>query len=252
MNYSFEDIKDSVVIITGSGRGIGKAMAELFAANGAKVCITDIDEDVCKETAAEVAKLGGETMAHVCDITKTEQCDALAAVVKEKWGKIDTLVNNAGITKDGLFLRMKDEQWDFIINVNLNGTFKMTRAAVNVMRKAKKGSIINLTSLARIGQPGQTNYSAAKNGVVGFTNALAKEIAGYGIRVNAIAPGFIETRLTDAIPDKIQEDMVKQIPLKRTGQPIDIANVALFLASDLSAYVTAQTIDVNGGLYSAS
>ena len=248
MKYGFEDIKDQVVIVTGSGRGIGRATAELFASHGARVVVSDIDQDVCNEAAAEISKSGAEVLPIVCNITDKTQVDDMMAKTAEKWGQIDCLVNNAGITKDGLFLRMKPEQWQFIIDVNLTGTYNCSHAAVNIMRKKKKGTIINLSSLARVGNPGQVNYSAAKAGVVGFTAALAREIGSMGIRVNAVAPGFVETRLTDAIPDKIQTEMVKGIALKRTGLPIDIANPILFLASEMSSYVTGIVIDVNGGI----
>ena len=248
MAYQFEDIKDTVVIVTGSGRGIGKGIAELFADYGANIVISDIDEDVCKATAEEIKKRGVDAIGVVCDVTKQDQVVNLADKAIEKWGKIDTLVNNAGITKDGLFLRMKKEQWQMVLDINLTGTFYCAHAVINHMRKARKGSIINISSIARIGNPGQTNYSASKAGVVGFTAALAKEVAPFGVRVNCVAPGFVETRLTDAIPDKIKEQMKKQIPLGRTGQPEDIAKPILFLASDLSSYMVGQTLDVNGGI----
>ena len=248
MAYQFEDIKDTVVIVTGSGRGIGKGIAELFADYGANIVISDIDEDVCKATAEEIKKRGVDAIGVVCDVTKQDQVVNLADKAIEKWGKIDTLVNNAGITKDGLFLRMKKEQWQMVLDINLTGTFYCAHAVINHMRKARKGSIINISSIARIGNPGQTNYSASKAGVVGFTAALAKEVAPFGVRVNCVAPGFVETRLTDAIPDKIKEQIKKQIPLGRTGQPEDIAKPILFLASDLSSYMVGQTLDVNGGI----
>ncbi|MCB1175395.1 MAG: 3-oxoacyl-ACP reductase FabG [Leptospiraceae bacterium] len=249
MKYNFEDIKDQVVLVTGSGRGIGRATAELFASMGARVVISDMDEEVCNQAATEISqKTGSETMHVVCNITNREQVDAMFQAIVDKWGQIDCVINNAGITKDGLFLRMKPEQWNFIIDVNLTGTYQVSHAAVQHMRKKKSGTIINMSSIARGGNPGQVNYSAAKAGIVGFTAALAKEIAPMGIRVNCIAPGFIDTRLTDAIPDKMAEQMVAAIPMKRKGQPEDIARVCLFLASELSGYVTGQVIDVNGGL----
>ena len=247
MAYAFEDIKGASVIVTGSGRGIGKGIAELFIEHGAKVVITDIDADVVKSTTEELSKKG-EAIGIVCDVTNEEQVNKLIDETVEKFEGIDVLVNNAGITKDGLFLRMKLEQFQIVNKINVEGTFLCTKAAVNKMRKAKKGSIINISSIARMGSPGQTNYSASKAAVVGFTRSLAKEIAGYGIRVNCVAPGFVETRLTDAIPDKIRDGMIDSIPLKRTGQPLDIANPILFLASEMSAYITGQTLDVNGGL----
>ncbi|RME90034.1 MAG: 3-oxoacyl-ACP reductase FabG [Candidatus Hydrogenedentota bacterium] len=248
MAYQFEDIKDSVAIVTGSGRGIGKEIAHLFAQHGAKVVVSDIDADVCEAAAKEIADEGGEVMHVVCDITKMDQVENLMKQTIDKWGKIDHLINNAGITKDGLFLRMKPEQWNFVVNINLTGTYNCCFAAVNYMRKARKGNIINLSSIARHGNPGQANYAAAKAGIVGLTKSLAKELAPMGIRVNCVAPGFVHTRLTDAIPEKIREEMIKQIPLKRTGEPIDIAKPILFLCSDLAGYITGQVLDVNGGL----
>lgn len=247
MAYAFEDIKDASVIVTGSGRGIGKGIAALFIEHGAKVVITDIDADVVKFTTEELSKKG-EAIGIVCDVTNEEQVNKLVDETVEKFGGLDVLVNNAGITKDGLFLRMKLEQFQIVNKINVEGTFLCSKAVVNKMRKARKGSIINISSVARMGSPGQTNYSASKAAVVGFTKSLAKEIAGYGIRVNCVAPGFVETRLTDVIPDKIRENMIDSIPLKRTGQPLDIANPILFLASEMSAYMTGQTLDVNGGL----
>ena len=248
MAYQFEDIKDSVVIVTGSGRGIGRGTAKLFAEHGAKVVVHDIDADVAKEAEEEIKAMGVETMSAVCDVRDREAVNKMITDTVEKFGKLDTLVNNAGITKDGLFLRMKEEDLNFILDVNINGTFFAAQAAANVMRKARKGSIINLSSLVRNGAPGQTNYSTAKAGVAGFTRALAKEIAAYGIRVNCVAPGFVVTRLTDAVPEKMREAYKKQIPLGRTGEAEDIAKPILFLASDLSSYMTGQVLDVNGGL----
>ncbi len=249
MKYAFEDIKDMVVVITGSGRGIGRATAELFAEHGAKVVVSDIDQDVCDQAAKEIAqKTGAEVLGVVCNITKMDQVEAMMQQVVDKFGRIDALVNNAGITKDGLFIRMKPEQWNFIIDVNLNGTYNCTFAAVNHMRKAKKGVIVNLTSIARFGNPGQANYSAAKAGVVGFTNTLAKELGPMGIRANAVSPGFVETRLTDAIPDKIKEEITERIPLRRKGVPADIGHAVLFLCSNLSSYVSGATLEVNGGI----
>lgn len=250
MKYQFEDLKDAVVIITGSGRGIGKGIAEVFADFGSKIVITDIDENTAKETAAEIAKKGVETLSYVCDVSKFDQVEAMMVDVAAKWGKIDVLVNNAGITQDGLFLRMKPEQWQKVLDINLTGTYNCTSAAVNVMRKAKKGAIINISSIAAGGNPGQANYSASKAGVIGFTKALGKELAPMGIRVNAIAPGFIQTAMTDKIPEKLREMMLQAIPMKRPGQPEDIAKAIVFLASELSSYITAQVIDVNGGLAS--
>lgn len=247
-SYSFSDIKDQVVIITGSGRGIGKATAKLFAAQGAKVALTDLDEDVLQESLGEIQKEGGEAHAIVADVSKKEDAERLVLEVYEKWGKIDCLVNNAGITRDTLFIRMKPDVWQKVIDVNLGGTFYCSQAAVKYMRKARKGSIINFTSLARHGNPGQANYSAAKAGIFGLTKTLAMELGPMGIRVNCISPGFIETRLTDAIPDKIVEQFKSRIPLQRVGKPEEVAMTVLFLASKMSSYVSGIALDVTGGI----
>ena len=247
-SYSFSDIKDQVVIITGSGRGIGKATAKLFAAHGAKVALTDIDEDVLQETLKEIQKGGCEVHAIVADVSKEQDAGRLVSEVHEKWGKIDCLVNNAGITRDTLFIRMKPDVWQKVIDVNLGGTFYCSHAAVKYMRKARKGSIINFTSMVRNGNPGQANYSAAKAGILGFTKTLAMELGPMGIRVNCVSPGFIETRLTEAIPEKLVEQFKSRIPLQRSGQPEEVAMTVLFLASKMSSYVSGIALDVTGGI----
>lgn len=248
MAVGIEDLKDKVVIVTGSGRGIGKGIAEAFADAGSKVVISDIDQETAENTAKEISAKGVETLSTVCDVSNKEQVDALIKATVDKFGKIDVVVNNAGITMDGLFLRMKPEQWQKVIDINLTGTYLVTHAAVNVMRKVKSGSIINISSVNALGSPGQANYSATKAGVVGFTKALGKELAGMGIRVNAIAPGFIETPMTAKIPEKLATEMIKNIPIGHIGQPEDIAKPILFLASDMSSYVTGEVLNVNGGL----
>ncbi len=248
MAIGLQDLKDKVVIVTGSGRGIGKGIAEAFAEVGSKVVISDIDAETAANTAKEIAGKGVETLSAVCDVSNREQVDKLINATVEKFGKIDVVVNNAGITMDGLFIRMKQDQWQKVIDINLTGTFNVTHAAVNVMRKVKSGCIINISSVNALGAPGQANYSATKAGVIGFTKALAKEIAGMGIRVNAIAPGFIETPMTAKIPEKMAEEMIKAIPIGHIGQPLDIAKPILFLASDMASYVTGEVINVNGGL----
>ena len=248
MKYTFQDIAGQVVVVTGAGRGIGKETAKLFSENGAKVALCDIDEQVVAGAGNEIREGGGEVLSLVCDITERSSVDSMTKKVFETWGRIDCLVNNAGITKDGLFFRMKPDDWEFIIKANLTGTYHCSQSAVNYMRKQRKGNIINLSSLARTGNPGQVNYSAAKAGVVGFTKALARELASFNIRVNCVAPGYVETRLTEAIPDKLKDEMVKRIPLGRKGQPIDIAGPILFLASELSSYMTGQVLNVSGGV----
>ncbi len=243
------DLKGKTAIITGSARGIGKAIAEKLAQAGANVLINDISEEQARQTAEEISKkYSVETIYYACDISKEEQAENLIQTCKEKWGKVDILVNNAGITRDTLLLRMTKEQWDQVINVNLTGTFLCTKAAFKIMMNQRSGVIINISSIAgENGNIGQANYSASKAGVIGFTKSVAIEGAARGVRCNAIAPGFIQTAMTDAIPDKIKEKMIASIPLKRPGQPEDVANCVLFLCSDLSSYITGQIIDVNGG-----
>ncbi|MEM7181566.1 MAG: 3-oxoacyl-ACP reductase FabG [Spirochaetota bacterium] len=248
MSNYFSDLKDKVVVITGSGRGIGKGIAEEFANAGSKLVINDINQETAEATASEFGAKGVETLAIACDISKQEQVQDFFKQIVEKWGKVDVLINNAGITQDTLFLRMKLEQWQRVIDINLTGTFLCTHAAIKYMSKAKSGNIINISSINRLGQAGQANYSASKAGVVGFSKTIAKEFASRSIRCNVIAPGFISTPMTAAMTDKAKEAAISQIPLSRAGEPADIANLALFLASDLSSYITGQTIDINGGL----
>ncbi len=243
--YSFEDIQDQVVIVTGSGRGIGRSTADLFVSHGAKVVISDVDSDVCNQAVDEIKKAGGEAIGVVADISKEEDVLRLIKSPVEKWGQIDCLVNNAGITRDGLLLRMSLEQWTSVLNVNLTGTFLCTREAVKQMRKKKKGSIINLSSVAWTGNPGQTNYSASKAGVIGFTNSMAKEFGGSGIRTNCVMPGFVETRMTDAIPSKIMEGLRGRVPSKRAAMPEEIAYPILFLASRMASYVNGAVLEVS-------
>lgn len=250
MKNEFSELKDQVAVITGSGRGIGRCIAEKFAEYGVKVAISDIDLETANDTASEISKMGVETAAFACDVSKKEEVDALIGGTVEKWGKIDILINNAGITMDGLFIRMKEEQWSKVIEVNLKGVYLCAQAAANVMRKVRSGVIINMASIAAEGNPGQANYSASKAAVIGLTKTLAKELAPLGIRSNAIAPGFIHTPMTDKIPDKHRERIVEAVPLKRVGEPIDVANAALFLASPMASYITGHVLNVNGGITS--
>ncbi len=246
--YNFEDIKDRVVVITGSGRGIGKSTAECFASYGAKVVISDMDADVCEQTTAELKSAGCDVIGVVANITKEEDVAKLMKAPIDKWGKIDCLVNNAGITKDTLFIRMKLEQWRLVQEVIVTGTYLCCKEAVNYMRKLRTGNIINISSFVRNGNVGQVNYSSAKAALIGLTRTLAKELGSMGIRANCVAPGFIETRMTDTVPEKMVEDLKKMISLKRMGLPKDVANAILFLSSDMSSYITGETLEVNGGL----
>jgi len=248
MGYSLDDLKGKVAVVTGSGRGIGKEIAEAFASVGTNVVISDIDADTAKATAEEIAKTGVETLSVVCDVSNKEQVDAMFKQAFEKWGKIDILVNNAGITMDNLFMRMKPEQFTKVLEINLTGNFYCSQAANKYMSKARQGSIINMSSVNRYGAMGQANYSASKAGVVGLSNALSQEVAKRGIRVNSVAPGFIQTPMTDVLPEEMKDAVKKATPLGRLGIVEDIAKVILFLASDLSGFVNGQVIDVNGGL----
>jgi 3-oxoacyl-[acyl-carrier protein] reductase len=246
------DFKNKSVIITGSARGIGKAIALKFGGLGANLVIVDMNEEATKATAEELKGLGYKAIAVTCNVTKEEDCAAMIDATVKEFGSVDVLINNAGITKDTLLMRMKKEQWDAVIAVNLTGTYNATQAAIKTMMKQKSGNIINLTSVVGIdGNAGQTNYAASKAGVIGFTKACAKEFTSRGIRVNAIAPGFIETDMTAAIPEAMREGMKKAIYLGRTGKPDDIAGAAAFLASDAASYITGVILEVHGGGFRA-
>lgn len=243
------DLKGKAAIVTGSARGIGKATALKLASLGAKVVISDVNPDATNATVEEFKKAGYEAVAAVGDVSKEADAQSLIDTCVKAFGTVDILVNNAGITRDTLLLRMKKEQWDQVIAVNLTGVFNCTQAAIKHMMKNPKGaSIINLSSIAGVnGNIGQTNYSASKAGVIGFTKACALELASRNVRSNAIAPGFIATEMTQAIPEAIREGMIKAIPLKRAGLPEDIANAVAFLASDASSFITGHVLEVNGG-----
>ena len=237
-------------VITGAAQGIGKAIAQLLSERGASLLLCDVNLEKAGETAREIEAGGGRCRACRADVTRPADADALLQEAVQHLGAVDILVNNAGITRDNVLLRMKEDQWDQVMAVNLKGTFNCTKAAVKVMLRQKKGTVINIASITGLmGNPGQANYSASKAGVIGFTKAIAREYAERGITVNAVAPGFIETAMTDAIPEKEREALISQIPLKRLGTPRDVAEVVCFLASDEASYITGQVIGVNGGLY---
>jgi 3-oxoacyl-[acyl-carrier protein] reductase len=250
---TFLNIKDKVAIITGSARGIGKAIALRLAQAGAKIVISDIDQAACEATALELAgQTGVQTLGVACNVTQKADVSKLMDTVKEKLGSIDILVNNAGITKDNLFVRMKEEEWDAVLTVNLKGTFLCAQAAGIIMMKQRKGRIINIASVSGLfGNAGQANYASSKAGVVALTKVIARELAGRGVTANAIAPGFIKTDMTDKLSDEIKANVEKQIPLGKMGTVEDIANVALFLAADESGYMTGQVLSVCGGLVMA-
>ena len=243
-------LKGKNVIITGGSRGIGKGIAEKFAQNGANIAFTNIEmSDESIELSKNLEKLGVKAKAYVSDAADFEAAQKLADDVINDFGSIDVLVNNAGITKDNLLMRMSEEDFDKVMKVNMNSVFNNTKAVLRPMLKQRSGSIINLSSVVGVkGNPGQSNYSASKAAIIGFTKSIALELGSRNIRCNAIAPGFIETEMTKALNDDQVNDWADNIPLKRTGQVDDIANTSLFLASDMSAYVTGQVINVCGGM----
>ena len=244
-------LKDQVAVITGSAQGIGKTIAETFAKEGAKIVITDINIEKAQATADEIKnKYNVETIAIASNVTKLSDCENLIAQTLDKFQKIDILVNNAGITKDNLVLRMTEQEWDAVISVNLKGVFNSIKAVTRTMFKQRKGRIINIASVVGImGNAGQANYSASKGGVIALTKTCAKEFSSRNILVNAIAPGFIKTAMTDALSDEVKAKCAEVIPLKRLGEAQDIANSALFLASEDSSYITGNVINVNGVMY---
>ncbi|MBI5641026.1 MAG: 3-oxoacyl-[acyl-carrier-protein] reductase [Nitrospirae bacterium] len=244
------EFKGQVVMVTGGARGIGKAIAEQFAKKGADLAIADISLDVAGETARELASNGVKTLAVQLDVSKSDGvARAFEDVIKE-FGRLDVLINNAGITKDGLLLRMKEEDWDAVININLKGVFLCSKEAVRLMVKQKTGRIINISSVvAFMGNPGQANYSASKAGIIGITKTIAREYASRGVTVNAVAPGFIATAMTDALAENVRQEMLKSIPAGKFGSVDDVAAAVVFLASPAAGYITGQVIHVNGGMY---
>jgi 3-oxoacyl-[acyl-carrier protein] reductase len=243
--------KGQVALITGASRGIGRAIALSLAKEGANVVVNYASSSAAaEEVVAEITQGGGSAIALQADVSKADQVDALVNATMEKWHRLDILVNNAGITRDTLLLRMKPEDWQAVIDINLTGVFLCTRAASKIMLKQKSGRIINITSVSGLmGNPGQANYSAAKAGVIGFTKTIAKELASRGITVNAVAPGFINTDMTS---DVKSEEILKFIPLGRFGQPEEVAGMVRFLAADSAAsYITGQVLNVDGGMVMA-
>lgn len=244
-------LNNKVALITGGSRGIGKEIALELAKNGVNIAISYVSNgEKAKEVLEEIKSYGVKAAAIKANVSVEEDVIQMIKAIEEELGTIDILVNNAGVTKDNLLIRMKEEDWDEVMNVNLKGTFLCTKAVSRAMMKKKYGKIINISSVVGImGNAGQGNYSASKAGVIGFTKSMAKELASRGIRVNAIAPGFIQTDMTEGLKDEIKEAMLKEIPLNYFGNPKDIANLVVFLASESSDYITGQVINVNGGMY---
>jgi 3-oxoacyl-[acyl-carrier protein] reductase len=239
--------ENKVVMVTGGAAGIGKVTAENFARHGAKVAICDVNTEAGEATAKE---LGPEASFTRVDVADSSSVSDWVETVMDRYGQIDVLVNNAGITRDGLIMRMKEEDWDAVINVNLKSAFNCIKAISKIMVRQKSGRIINLASVVGVmGNPGQANYVASKAGMIGLTKTVAKELGSRGITVNAVAPGFIETDMTAVLSEKAREAMLSIIPLQRAGTPRDVAEAITFLASDSAAYITGQVIHVTGGMY---
>lgn len=248
--YTMKLLEGKVALITGAARGIGKAIALRFAAEGADIAFTDlVIDDNGKATEAEIAALGVRVKGYASNAASFDESHEVVKQVVEDFGRIDVLVNNAGITKDGLMMRMTEQQWDAVLTVNLKSAFNFIHAVTPIMARQRGGSIINMSSVVGVsGNAGQCNYSASKAGMIGLAKSIAKEMGPRGIRANAIAPGFIITDMTAALPEEVREQWAKTIPLRRGGTTEDVANVALFLASDLSAYVSGQVIHCCGGM----
>jgi len=244
------DFTDKVVVVTGGGQGIGRAICLKFAQGKAKVIVLDVNEEMAIKVSDEIRKQGLDAEVDKADVSNATEINTVFAKIIENYGRIDVLVNNAGITRDGLVVRMKEKDWDAVIDINLKGAFNCTKMISKAMLKQRSGRIINIASVVGVtGNPGQANYVASKAGIIGFTKAVAKELAPRGITVNAVAPGFIETEMTASLSDKVKTVMREQIPLGRAGQPEDVATVVTFLASEAAGYITGQVIHVSGGMY---
>lgn len=244
------DLAGRIALVTGASQGIGRACAIELAKAGATVALAARNEAKLAEVAAEIASAGGQAAAFALDVASEESIKSGAKAVLDRFGKIEILVNNAGITRDDLMMRMKRADWDDVLATNLTGTFLLTQALVRQMMKNRWGRIVNITSVVgRTGQEGQVNYAASKAGLIGFTRSLARELASRGITVNAVAPGYIETPMTAVLDEKLRAKMVEQIPLGRPGTDADVAHSVAFLASDNAAYITGHVLDVNGGMF---
>lgn len=237
-------------LITGAAQGIGKSIALGMAKAGANVAIADVNIESAQTASREVSALGIKSMALQLDVSKQDNVASAFKSFSEEFGPLDILVNNAGITRDGLLLRMKEEDWDAVLNINLKGAFLCAKEAIKIMGKQRFGKIISISSVvAFMGNPGQANYSASKAGLIGLTKTIAKEYSGRGIRANAVAPGFIQTAMTDVLSDEVKNEMKKAIPLGQFGTPEDVTNAVIFLASKEADYITGQVLHVNGGMY---
>lgn len=250
MSNAYKPFEGKVAIVTGGSRGIGRAIAELLASRGADIAIADVQFEAAQRTAQEItAQTGQKAIAVEVNVANLEMAKAMAKTVVDEFGKIDILVNNAGITRDDLLMRMKESDWDDVININLKGAWNCSKAVIRDMMKKRNGRIVNVSSVSgQAGQAGQTNYSASKAGIIGFTKALAREVAARGIYVNAVAPGFIPTVLTHDLPDELKDSIISATPMGRMGTPEEIAYAVAFLASDEASYITGQVLGVDGGM----
>jgi 3-oxoacyl-[acyl-carrier protein] reductase len=243
------NLTNQTALVTGAARGLGRCIAQSLAAAGAKVACIDVNEECLAETVAAIRAAGATAEPLACDVTQSDRVGEVLDQVVEMWGGLNILVNNAGVTRDNVLVRMKDEQWDLVLNINLRGTFLFTRAAARPMMKARQGRIINVASVSGLmGNPGQANYSASKAGVIGLTRTVACELASRNITVNAVAPGFINTEMTAKLGEEIIQQVRKQIPLGRLGEPQDVADAVLFLASDAASFITGHILTIDGGL----
>jgi 3-oxoacyl-[acyl-carrier protein] reductase/2-hydroxycyclohexanecarboxyl-CoA dehydrogenase len=241
-------LEGKVVIVTGAGRGLGKGIALKMAEAGAKVVVADVLFENAQSCVTEIKNAGGEALAVSTNVANVEEVNKLYQATIDTYGRMDSVVNNAGINRDGMLHKIPDENWDLVISVNLTGTFYMTREAARRLREQKSGSIINIASMSWLGNLGQANYAASKAGVVGLTMTAARELARYNVRANVICPGFIDTDMTRGVPEETWNTMVAKIPMGHVGKPSDVGNMAAFLASDEADYVTGQIIEVNGGM----
>lgn len=243
------ELNDKVAMVTGAARGLGQAIAVKLAEAGADIALCDLNAEWLEETAGKVKALGRRVECYGVNVAEGDSVTEGVKAITKDFGKIDVLVNNAGITKDGLLMRMSEDDWDAVLNVNLKGVFLCTKAAMRGMMKQRSGTIVNIASvIGLMGNAGQANYAASKGGVISFSKTVAKELASRNVRCNAVAPGFIRTAMTDALDEDVQSKMKELIPLSRFGEPEDVANVVLFLASDASAYVTGQVLSTCGGM----
>ena len=242
-------LRDKTAIVTGGSRGIGHAIVMALVREGANVVVADVNLEAAEQVAGEITNLGGQALAVKANVADPAEAAEMIKAAINKFGKVDILVNNAGITRDTLLMRMKEEDWDAVINVNLKGVFNCTKAVLGPMVKQRYGRIVNIASIVGLmGNAGQANYGAAKAGIIGFTKSVAREVASRNITLNAVAPGFIQTQMTDVLPESAKAKLKEQIPLGRLGLPEDIANTVVFLVSDKASYITGQTIAVDGGM----